>query len=166
METENAWIKCDHPHMVVCRRIIGDGREVFYRQCTTCGTGHAAKKATLSVSEQATEIWWDDDIRARWDRAYQDRYTAIYAARQAEMAQQQDAWWQWYNRYLASPAWKAKRLRTLERDRYMCQGCGVARATQVHHLTYDRVGDEMLFDLASVCEACHQKIHDKKEAAA
>lgn len=55
--------------------------------------------------------------------------------------------------------WDLLRKKVLSRDNHQCQGCGGARATTVHHLTYDRLGSEMLFDLISVCSQCHAKIH-------
>ncbi|MCE5329646.1 HNH endonuclease [bacterium] len=33
---------------------------------------------------------------------------------------------------------------------------------QVHHLTYKSFGNEELEDLVTVCEKCHEKIHNKK----
>lgn len=60
-----------------------------------------------------------------------------------------------YYRYLASPEWGAKRAAVLSRDGYTCQMCFRSRATQVHHLNYERVGDELLEDLVSVCRPEH-----------
>jgi len=76
---------------------------------------------------------------------------------------QQAAWWEWYSAYLLSPKWHAKRAKVLARDRNTCraEGCGKP-ATQVHHLTYERVGDELLDDLVSVCDDCHDKCHPRK----
>lgn len=65
-----------------------------------------------------------------------------------------------YHAYLDSPEWKDKRLRVLNRDKYICQGCLINKATQVHHLTYDRIFKEPLFDLTSVCNDCHHNIHE------
>lgn len=72
-------------------------------------------------------------------------------------------WWERYNAYLASPAWAEKRRRVFKRARGVCEGCGEARATQVHHLTYRRVFNELLFDLVAVCGPCHQRAHPHKE---
>jgi 5-methylcytosine-specific restriction endonuclease McrA len=79
----------------------------------------------------------------------------------AEELRREDSehWWRQYNTYLESPEWKARRKAVLERDEFLCQGCRKQRATQVHHLTYDRKGNEMLFDLVAVCDECHEAIH-------
>lgn len=73
------------------------------------------------------------------------------------------AWWDAYRQYLASEQWREKRWKVLRRANDICEGCGEARATQVHHLTYKRVGQEMLFDLVAICDECHQSIHNHKE---
>jgi len=65
-----------------------------------------------------------------------------------------------YNFYLSSPAWQEKRRNILERDNHTCLFCGTNTATQVHHLSYDNLGNETEFELISVCHPCHQTIHD------
>jgi 5-methylcytosine-specific restriction endonuclease McrA len=66
-----------------------------------------------------------------------------------------------YVDYLKSDKWLAKRRAVLERDGGICQACLIRAATQIHHKTYKRVGDEALFDLVAVCAPCHEKIHGK-----
>lgn len=72
-------------------------------------------------------------------------------------------WWNAYRQYLASNIWREKRWRVMERAGRICEGCGTERATQVHHLTYKRVGREMLFDLVAICDGCHEVVHEDKE---
>lgn len=66
-----------------------------------------------------------------------------------------------YPAYLQSQAWDRRRNKVLARDGNICTACGDAQATEVHHLTYERVGREPLFDLVSVCKSCHESIHRK-----
>jgi len=77
----------------------------------------------------------------------------------AKQAQENEAWWRWYNAYLQTPAWNSRRMRVLARAGVLCEGCRIHNATQVHHLTYQRAGHEMLFDLVAICDACHDDIH-------
>ena len=70
-----------------------------------------------------------------------------------------DTWNRNYARYLETSDWQIKRQQVLKRDNYICQGCLTNKATEVHHLTYDNVTDELLFQLVSVCRSCHDKIH-------
>lgn len=62
-----------------------------------------------------------------------------------------------YTEYIRSSAWQVLRSQALTRDHSVCQVCKNAEATQVHHLTYVRLGHESLEDLLSVCRSCHQK---------
>jgi 5-methylcytosine-specific restriction endonuclease McrA len=75
----------------------------------------------------------------------------------------QRAWWKDYNAYLLTPDWRARRLAVLRRANGTCEGCGQQAATQVHHLTYERIGCEMLFDLVALCDACHHALHPDRE---
>ncbi len=71
-----------------------------------------------------------------------------------------ERWWKLYNRYLKSKEWKSKRQEVMDRDGGRCVACGGV-AQQVHHLDYERVGDEDLTDLVSVCDGCHKASHQR-----
>lgn len=46
---------------------------------------------------------------------------------------------------------------------YMCTKCG-DKATQLHHLNYNNLGDEELdIDVVALCKDCHDEIHGKGE---
>jgi len=64
-----------------------------------------------------------------------------------------------YHEYLKTPEWRAKRRLVIERARGLCEGCGINAATQVHHLTYEHVGAEFLWELRAVCDGCHERAH-------
>jgi hypothetical protein len=65
-----------------------------------------------------------------------------------------------YAEYLKSSEWKIIRDKKLNTAKYVCDGCGEkSGAMQVHHLNYDRIGCELLTDLASYCIVCHKKAH-------
>lgn len=70
-------------------------------------------------------------------------------------------WDEEYARYLKSPKWRAKWRAVMERDKYRCRFCN-QRATQVHHLTYARIFNEPLYDLAAICPQCHETLHGKE----
>jgi hypothetical protein len=68
-----------------------------------------------------------------------------------------------YSKYLASESWKQKRLLVLQRDNFCCQDCGIdlqGKLAHVHHLTYDRIFNEELSDLQTLCPECHMKEHN------
>jgi 5-methylcytosine-specific restriction endonuclease McrA len=87
------------------------------------------------------------------------------AEREARRQRENREWWAWYDGYLESDEWRQRRQRVLRRAGGVCEGCGERTANQVHHLTYDRVGGEMLFDLVAVCDSCHRRIHMNRKAA-
>ena len=45
-----------------------------------------------------------------------------------------------------------------------CEKCGKRRATEVHHLTYLRVFNELPSDLMALCRQCHAEVHWRQPA--
>lgn len=148
---------CSHPRTEIRWRIIAGGARVIQSQCIDCGlsVGGAISQRDKTQAYLESLEKWDDSLtqrtRTKWEEQ-RDRIASESAAKSKE-------WWQWYNEYLKSPKWLYKRDRVLERDKYICRGCLEAPATQVHHLTYEHVGDELLFELESVCKPCHDRVH-------
>ena len=66
-----------------------------------------------------------------------------------------------YYEYMKSPEWKAKREERLKHDNFQCQICHTAINLVVHHVTYDRLGNEDLYDIVKLCQKCHEKVHEK-----
>ena len=64
-----------------------------------------------------------------------------------------------YDKYIHSAGWRRKAGQRLEMDGHVCQVCG-REATEVHHLTYDRFGNEEMNDLVSLCQECHKKAEE------
>jgi len=66
------------------------------------------------------------------------------------------------NEYLKSDAWQRKRYVVLKRDNWCCIYCG-APATQVHHKRYAKrnIGKEPIDWLVSVCDNCHNSLHNQ-----
>lgn len=65
-----------------------------------------------------------------------------------------------YINYIRSPAWNAKRKQRLEIDNHKCQMCGTSEELQIHHITYDRLGNEDIHkDIVTLCKSCHRDIH-------
>jgi len=65
----------------------------------------------------------------------------------------------WYNDiYLKSDAWIATRNLALERQGYRCALCAEIKYLQVHHNSYEHVGDEDPYDLVVLCAECHRRV--------
>jgi len=68
-----------------------------------------------------------------------------------------------YIDYLKSEDWKERRKYLMELADYICSKCG-AKATQLHHLNYNNIGNEELdVDVIPLCNDCHKRIHNKGE---
>lgn len=63
--------------------------------------------------------------------------------------------------YMKSDRWRKKRVKVLDRDGHKCVQCKRGDGPlQVHHLTYERYGNERLDDLVTLCERCHSTEHE------
>lgn len=132
---------------------------------TLCGRYTAAIPGKPTISGQATcRICRDSVIR----RPEQERRSKEWKEKRAELERQRlennARWWDWYTQYLKTPEWSQRRSKVIERAKGICEGCLSARATQVHHVSYEHVGDELLWELRAICDACHERCHKERES--
>lgn len=71
-----------------------------------------------------------------------------------------------YKVYLQTEEWKQTRSFALNRAGLRCQMCNRATKLQVHHRTYERLGEEWLDDLTVLCGDCHKTFHEHRDLAA
>ena len=64
-----------------------------------------------------------------------------------------------YQAYIGSNAWKHKREHRKNLDCYKCNQCPRVNNLTVHHITYERLGDELMEDLITLCGHCHHTHH-------
>ncbi len=137
-------------------------------QCLTCGEiikkFHKAEEPHpekyLPVDDKIESMW--RDRRSELYEEWRDKRRREYEKQEEnERKDRQEK----YAAYLKSPQWAALRKKVLDRDKNVCQGCGktcTPFVLEIHHLTYERIFREMLFDLVAVCHTCHDKIHSDK----
>lgn len=65
-----------------------------------------------------------------------------------------------YEEYIKSNEWQETRQRIFKRDNYRCVKCGASKNLQVHHITYENMGEEKDADLVTLCEKCHNGTHN------
>jgi predicted HNH restriction endonuclease len=71
-----------------------------------------------------------------------------------------------YELVVKTDCWKLRREAYLKKNTW-CEICGQSSAAvrfdkfwlEVHHLTYERIGDELDSDLMAVCNRCHALLH-------
>lgn len=150
VESLNDWFrKCETCTQTVVARTIASGATRFYLECDSCGS-------TVQIR--------NNDPRTRTAVPYrgirEQRWTEWSAVQEAKKQRDDREWWAKYEAHLASDVWKALRLRVFEREAGLCQGCRLASGTQVHHVTYKRLGRELLTDLVLFCDDCHAHHHE------
>ena len=68
--------------------------------------------------------------------------------------------------YLRTPEWRRTRAVMLARAADHCQlNARHTESLDVHHCTYDRLGQELVSDLTVLCRDCHTAHHDRERAA-
>jgi 5-methylcytosine-specific restriction endonuclease McrA len=151
--------RCEHPREELRRFVASNGVSHFRVQCLGCGDQiRSIRKGDLPCSPDELPSW-DEAIRERyWRTRHERQQREIESARSRQSAE----WWRWYNAYLESPEWAKRRALVLRRALGKCEAILSSRcwgsANQVHHLTYEHVGNEPLFELVAICEACHEGI--------
>lgn len=144
--------ECEHERTELRRRVVANGAVQYVYQCLTCGKSMNQPVAHAKVRGNPPDF--DETLETQYRQQRAVEYDAYQAARKAEFDGE-------YGAYLRSPEWAAKRRLVMKRCGGICEGCMVNPATQVHHLTYDHVGDELLFELVGICRQCHEKVHAK-----
>lgn len=135
------------------------------RQCLDCGStiGERIAKAVAYAENDGEEPELFDEQALIQYRAQINQYWINQREiRQQMFEQEQEERRRLYREYLDSPRWSRKRERVLKRCRYICEGCMKWPATHIHHLSYDNIGDELLYQLVGLCRNCHEKAHNTK----
>lgn len=151
-----------HDKNVVWTTVSADNTPLVMRQlrhqCIDCGRlltnalPHSmATKNTPNVDLDFLQRWIDYDKQQWEQRGIESKF--ISQKRREEQLN-------FYHGYLNSQAWFERRKLVMERAGGLCEGCRQRPATQVHHLTYEHVGCEMLWELVAVCRNCHERVHD------
>lgn len=162
------YLSCDCAKTAIRYRIQSNGVGVFVYQCLTCGRSlRQVSKTSPEVLALTERTPFDNLLQGRW-REYQQKFNEEARAiqerqREQEAAEQNATWWRRYNRYLTTPEWQERRQLVFARSGGICEGCRKRKATQVHHLTYEHVEHEFLFELVAICSACHRRMHPDME---
>ncbi|MDH0614216.1 MULTISPECIES: hypothetical protein [unclassified Agrobacterium] len=154
-----AWsqTKCTDHDTFWCRRITSNGGVQIRQQCRICG--HLLGGARKREPGDENLPLHDPDMETRYNELREQEHLQILKKHARLQHEKTSSWFDQYNDYLASDEWQQKRKLVFKRSGGMCEGCGLAEAKQVHHLTYKHVGCEFLFELVAVCDSCHDRLH-------
>lgn len=153
---------CAHPETEFREFVDKSGRPHKKKQCMTCGSPVGTPEKRQSDEKLPP---WDDALRDQWFGECDEQRLAIEGRLIERTASLETSGYASYEEYLATPNWAEKRGLVMSRDNGTCQACLKEAATEVHHLTYDRIFSEPLFDLVAICRGCHEQLHKKKIVA-
>ena len=68
-----------------------------------------------------------------------------------------------YDDYMKSVEWDEKRALRFRMDGFRCYKCGSAVNLQCHHITYERLGNERMSDLITLCARCHKRLQEPEQ---
>lgn len=157
----SALMPCAHAKRIVGHKTTSNGRPFLRLQCPECGAALSARLSKAGAAELfATGIQegkWNDGLAlyhsVEWNRLSRPIIDRMNAERRT-------AWWSDYQAYLNCNQWKDRASDALKRAGYVCERCKRRKAVHVHHLSYDRAGDEPPEDLQALCFECHDQAHD------
>lgn len=150
--------KCQHDTKILCRMQHSNGVWVAVYQCTACWKNCGQTNKNKIWQAFSTLPLFDREKRDAYWKAQSEAWRLAHEQRREEESAE---FWRRHKAVMESPEWAAKRKKVFARCRGICEGCGERSAAHVHHLTYARLGCEMLFDLAGICKPCHDLIHNR-----
>ena len=152
--------ECRHTKTEYRRKICVNGTTQIRSQCIDCGFTYSGSVAKSQCPPEHLLSDVDEDAAKVASSLSHNKLMALHE--QAKLERRHE-WFRMYDAYLQSDEWKERRRLVFVRDNYICQGCLTCRAEQVHHLSYANVGEELLFELMSICKQCHDRIHCDNE---
>lgn len=140
-----------------------NGDYLVRKQCFGCGCLDN-KVYKFSDVGSRSDVMKLPEFNEKLNEEYYEKLRQIRIKEYNEKREQRkNEFFREYSEYLNSNKWRLKREKVLERDKYLCQACLTRKATQVHHISYEFIYNEPLFDLISVCTECHDKIHNLRD---
>lgn len=155
---------CHHEKTKFYYIIKVNGEKAYMELCSLCGERKDKAKVWIKAStipNDATIIKYTDEIKKEFS---DKKNILINEINKIKYAIDMSGKYQDYLKYLESPEWDEKRRMRLYFNKNnfhgKCEVCGKTEATQCHHMTYERLYNEWIFDLAAVCSSCHERIHN------
>jgi 5-methylcytosine-specific restriction endonuclease McrA len=116
--------------------------------CLHCGTAtndvDFSPEVPMACRNCCEKIWEETQRKAR----EKPEECLLYA-------KQSIFYWAWDGRQYAQ--YKILRQKRLVHAGFQCEKCAAKGSLHLHHLTYVRVGNELLDDVQILCPSCHRK---------
>lgn len=155
---------CNHEVTELRYKVYSNKTRHYFKQCLTCGELVGSAIAHKDIQNIESVNPWDEGLRNGYRFLIDEMGNQIRHEQDELWRNRNTEWDQEYARYLQSDQWKDKCCRVLKRDNNLCQACLRRPAREVHHLTYQYpLGKEPLFTLVSICQLCHDALHELNE---
>lgn len=126
--------------------------------CVECGDRLRTALTQKDKAWVASLPWQPEEHAATYKSRRDDEWRSILLDLARRQYAERGRFTKSYKEYMESDAWRAKRELVLKRCCEVCEGCGIAKATEVHHVHYYHLGNEYLFELLGLCSSCHERI--------
>lgn len=149
---------CAHGNTRLCADRDARNRWLIRKQCIDCGWLQRRQLPFSELGDTNPESLsgYDREAFANFQAAFRP---LAFATADRINASRQREWWRQYSVYLGSEEWRRKSMATIAAAGGICSYCNTAPAVQAHHVTYDRVGEELPEDLRAICLKCHRMVH-------
>lgn len=157
--------ECQHTVLRPCERMDAGGAKHVKRQCQVCGE---IKGTSISRKDAADLMLYPylPNLEEEYQTARQLEEAAIYQKHIRKQKAESGQFSKEYRDYLASDKWRIEiRNKIMKRAGGICEGCLERPATQVHHANYSHLGDEFMFELIAICDACHKRLHVEEDSS-
>ena len=144
---------CSHETQELRRRINRNQAISYVKQCIRCGftSSPIKKESALAFSDDDIPDY-DYELKDKWSNQRSKKIQTAFETAKKKRADE-------YQSYLETIDWKGLRQKVFKRSGGMCEGCLENKATQVHHLTYEHVGNEFMWEVVAICNECHERYH-------
>ena len=118
------------------------------------------KKCEIVARETSQPNYYVDNYRKEQERRLSHDLMKAERTKRARIVEK-------YKEYLQSDKWQEVRRERFQIDGYQCQICGTAKNLDVHHVSYEHLGQpEEINDLVTLCRKCHFKIVHEHDTCA
>lgn len=149
--------KKDHPDQSFYPRIDQSGPLSWLGGCRCPGCLKDWGEKEVQLQDQGRRAKWREENAGPWAQTGQ---------RLKDERERRMPTWGEYQAYLGSSAWQDVRRLVIASFDGRCATCNASDALEVHHRTYERVGDERMDDLTLLCSQCHELLHSTWSALA
>ena len=157
---------CKHLQTVITHSAASDGTYRYREMCACCmaptiprRAGFGEVKAVAKWGGTAVALSLHVDELKAMDA--QDRLKEVSSMIGVwKRAEKNAAFWAAHKSHMRSNEWQEIRARLFEIAQGKCNRCD-GPAEHAHHLTYERLGAELIEDLEALCAHCHHAEHGR-----